>query len=584
MKIITRNINILFIIFIFLSININLSNAQNEIKDNEIENDDNLNTNPDVEDNIDNTLKDNVKDNVKDNEIEITDNKIDNDVNEDKNGNLDSNKDKVINFDDNVNLNKTEITKSVNDTEINVYESDIFQDEEKKEKKKSNKEIIEKLEIPDQLEQWSSVETDNFNVYIYCINEDSKCKIYKKQLKKVLKTIENIFEFKEVINISLFLMRLNVLCEGSCLGIVIPPNFVYLKEDKSDIVYSYPQALAKQLKIKENEGGSFSPLVDFTVVLNIDLEKEDIETMGEFSIAREILHGMGIVNTGDLVNSNKYQLFSEDFYAPQRAIEFTFIEEDVNGVYVKFNKFYPLSIFERYIVTQDNPNNYIFDSLTEMYTTNYPTQEYNFMNATAEDEKVALTNAYQTFLNSEYYLKAREIASIYTKKGSVGFKANDGTIIPLQTFDGEYYKSLSINHIDIPKINTEIYYDYDPFDKNEIKNYLNEDFIMNYTYMFMYDVDTIASIVASKNKHGIIGPGVINILKTIGWTEKGEKSLPKEYIMVDVDINNDNYMDLFFRSSSQHDYYGFSSSSNKNMCDPKAYVISLLTIGILTAL
>ncbi|KAG4092287.1 hypothetical protein H8356DRAFT_577214 [Neocallimastix lanati (nom. inval.)] len=133
------------------------------------------------------------------------------------------------------------------------------------------------------------------------------------------------------------------------------------------------------------------------------------------------------------------------------------------------------------------------------------------MNDTKGMDKTYLRESYEPFLSSIFYEPAKNIAQLYKKKGSVGFRASDGTVVPLQTFEGEYY-------IDIPKISNYTFYDYDPFDINEIKNYLNEDFILNYTYM--YDLKIIQEIIGKDNKYGVFSPGAIKILTTLGWELK----------------------------------------------------------------
>jgi len=388
---------------------------------------------------------------------------------------------------------------------------------------------------------------------------------------------------------SLFLMDLTYMCKD-CLGIVLPPSYVYLKEEGSDKVYSYPQALAKQLEFDGKDDLELADM-DFTMVINVDQDDDDIKVFGEFALAREILHGMGITTTGDLANYNGYEnLFMEDFYAPQRHPEIKVNATEVDGVYVQFKKYYPISIYEKYIVTQANPNDYIFENLTDMYKVEYPKQDYyKFMNDTQELDKAYLKESYQQFITSSFYEPAKRIAQLYKQKNSVGFKAADGSVIPLQTFNGEYYKSVSINHIDIPKMSTYSFYDYDPFNKNEIKNYLNEDFILNYTYMFMYDLKTIKESVGKDNKYGIIGPGVVKILTTLGWELKDDKNKddPKKssnlkYVLAtEVDIPINNYYDELMRVSDEHDYYGYGSLASSNMvCDVKAYALTLLAIGL----
>jgi len=474
-------------------------------------------------------------------------------------------------------------TKSTNSSKTKIKEKSNTDEDEDPEDDENN-EPIDPFK-----QEWTdidSVNTDGFKADMYCLYEkDKQCKLFRKKLKKILKSIDKAIDIKERVNFSVYLTDLTAFGKG-CLGIVLPPSFIYLKESGSNKIYSYPQALARQLNINGKEQIKF-PEMDFTIVINIDQEDEDIEKFGEFALAREILHGMGIITTGDLVNSNGYKVFAEDFYAPQRASNIEIDDSDINGVYVKFEKFYPISIFEKYIVPKANPNDFIFDSLNDMHKVTFPIQYYNFMNVTEDIEMDSIKESYEPFLSTPYYEQAKKIAQLYNIKGSVGFKATDGSVVPLQTFDEQYIKSSSISHIDIPKINTYSYFEYDPFNKNEIKDYLNEDFILNYTYMFVYDVDTIASIVAQNNKYGVIGPGILKILTTLGWTEKGQDrssnpSASMTYeVATEVKIEYTNYVDLMMKHAQYHNHFNYSSlADNNRVCDPKAYAITLLVLGL----
>jgi hypothetical protein len=402
-------------------------------------------------------------------------------------------------------------------------------------------------------------------------------------LDYVFNEFEKLIDFEKEITFSIYFLDLKYVCK-KCLSMALPPNYVFLKELNSEKVFSYPQALAKQFMINYDN----IAYTDFTIAINVDHDKEDIKTIGKFALAREMLHGMGITLTGDLANSRGYKLFSEDFYVPQIREEIDIGDENVD-VDITFKRFYPLNVFEKHIVSQQKPDYYIFDSLNEMHYTYFPELNYNYMEAVnnTDIEKKALFNTYSALIDSPYYEQAKEIAKLFKQKGSVGFRAYDGSVIPLQTFKGEYYRSLSVCHIDIPKITDAAFYDYDPFNKNEIKDYLNEDFIMNYTYMFMYDVDEIAKIVSNTKDPKIFGPGVIKILKTMGWRIKGDTSAPSntQYeLATDINIEADNYIDLALSLAGEHDFYGkgsrYNSAFTNKVCDVKSYLIAMFILSL----
>jgi len=425
----------------------------------------------------------------------------------------------------------------------------------------------------------------HINCEIHCLQGKSEeCEVYKEQLEYVFNEFENLIDFKNDITFSIYFLDLKYVCK-KCLSMALPPNYIFLRELNSNQVFSYPQALVKQLIVNDNDYNV--AYTDFTIAINVDQDIEDIKTIGKFALAREMLHGMGITLTGDLVNSRGYKFFSEDFYVPQIREEIELGDENVD-VDVRFKKFYPLNVFEKNIVTQLNPDYYIFDSLNSIYNITFPEQEYNYMSAVNDTriERKALSNAYTPITQSPFYEKAKEIAQLFKQKGSVGFRAYDGSVVPLQTFKGEYYRSVSVCHIDIPKITDAVFYDYDPFNKNEIKDYLNEDFIMNYTYMFMYDVGEIAKIVSKEKEPKIFGPGVIKILKTMGYSIKGDTApLNTEYILArDIEIETDNYIDLALSLAGEHDFYGkgsrYSGAFTNKVCNVKSYLIAMFILSL----
>ena len=385
--------------------------------------------------------------------------------------------------------------------------------------------------------------------------------------------------------------EMNDLC-----GAVLDVNHVVLKSsnDTSSAPYLYPQSLAKQLSL--NKRPNFKQN-DFIMILN------NMKSMGDYyefylkqgyarTIIHEIIHGLGhksIMSIEDLrkfdlnksieeieksyendengengengENYDKFILYLSnedvenikilpnsinDFNSDviknaknEKEIELSTFNADVYG-------FYPLSVYDKYIV-DINSKKPIFEKLTHLY----------------ED----LNNCYSNipFKFSEYYNKTREcfnqldadtkntlstLPQKYILKGnSIGILTVDNTVVPLQTFDGFYIDGSSVHHTNSEIFNEIIknstihdaYLNNMLITEDNVEYYLDENFIMYFQDFENLPRDVLLRTVAKNNKHGLIGPGIVSILKTLGWTEKGEQPSNDTYYLVeDIEIPEQN--------------------------------------------
>jgi len=118
-----------------------------------------------------------------------------------------------------------------------------------------------------------------------------------------------------------------------------------------------------------------------------------------------------------------------------------------------------------------------------------------------------------------------------------------------------------------------------------IYDYYDENFIMYYNGLDKYFSDDYMLKTVNKNsKHWLIGNGIINILKTIGWTEKGKTRLDNIYY-IDDDFEYPKqrsheirrmlykYKDCF---NNEDDIPEYPSKSSKNLNDYSDYPLEYL--------
>lgn len=338
------------------------------------------------------------------------------------------------------------------------------------------------------------------------------------------------------------------------MGLSIQPNFIPLREseDTDEPIYVYPQSLARQLKLNKEVNMIDT---DFSIILNsIIPENVNVTMVSHFILTHEIMHGLGFIGTGGLANYHlpyDWILFKDDIFIPQE----TFISQILENNQIKhtYTGFYPLSIFEKYIVQRNDTDHYLLEDMTDIYKIPMiEPKEYISNGNDLNNEYINMfKDFYQTIVQGDHYEKSKKIAEIYKTEKSIGFKTSHGDVIPLQSFDYVFSSTSSIFHTELTKVDTLKYFSVDPYNKSAIATSLDENFLMNYSLFFLEDMDTIVSIVGENNKHGLIGPGIVDIMKTIGWTEKGHSSKDKTYyIPDDFQLKVNSNIDYLFNTHS----------------------------------
>jgi len=368
--------------------------------------------------------------------------------------------------------------------------------------------------------------------FIIKSEKSPESEIYEKALLRSEEIISNAIEIKKTINVDVYIEDFcetleNMQCV-SLVGMTYSPLYVALKEGPNEREYAYPQALAKQLKLdKEIDFADH----DLIVYLNTRMVKEDYS---DLIVTHEILHGLGIMGNGVVIGKNIGMTnMNDEAFSP-----YVYYDLETNGKDYKYNLlgFLPFTVYEKHIVPLNNHDNYICRSgFEEFYHNSINITSYS-LNAlsSANDQFSVLSNIYKDiYNNNESIDRYREIAKLYKTHNSIGFKSSDGEIITLQTFDDKYLSSSSICHISVP-FNCN---DFSSCSSDNIDDYDN-DFLMYYSYPIQFKTSDM--IQRFNNKYGLIGPKLMKILTTIGWTEKGKSVDNKIYY-----VTNNQYPDVY---------------------------------------
>jgi len=242
-----------------------------------------------------------------------------------------------------------------------------------------------------------------------------------------------------------------------------------------------------------------------------------------------------------------YRLISKNYY--YLIYKENFIRE-IKG-------FYPFTIFEKYIVDLKNNGTYLFDNLASLYS------DINCFNYYKGLDSIFFKNKYKECfqkLNDVMKEKILKVKELFLKPISIGFLTYNNKTVTLKTFPNAFHPESSISHIDYInyfKSNDSMY-----FDTKNITKYCNQDMLMYYRISNVSN-STILSTVAKNNKYGLISSNILDILKTIGWTEKGgKKSNLTYYVDESIKYIDDDNLE--------------ESSYNKTLLNYKILIITVI--------
>jgi len=406
---------------------------------------------------------------------------------------------------------------------------------------------------------YERIKLNNFSYKFHCSEEKKLCDSYKNNIKFACNTISKTFEIYKPISFEVFVDDLSKY-GLQVLASVMDVNYVPLRTSngKSIPSYIFPQALVKQIKINKQPQYKEN---DFTMLINNcnslpKFKNNEIRTL----IIHEILHGLGFITSPkvtkltdniDEVGESEITFNKNDNYAfntrmipsfSKNIMEITKTSEYLDQLgRAKVTSFLPYSIFDKYLVSLKTGEK-IFKDIPFYYE---------------EANKVCFPKGSLTLQMMEvndYYLNKcvkkvssetqkivnRIIKDYYFDINTLGIKTYDGEVVPLQTLIGKYLYASSVHHMN-SRLNNEYFkrikehgYDSDSvkamldpntgrFKKEYILKYYDENYVL---YMSDEDDLTVEQMIdelPNNKKHPLIGNGIVKIMITLGWTQKGGK-------------------------------------------------------------
>ena len=348
---------------------------------------------------------------------------------------------------------------------------------------------------------------------------------------------------------------------------ITDPNYVSLKtsNSKNCVPYIYPQALVKQLKLNKQPKYKKN---DFILKINNFNSNPKLRN-NEFRrvMTHELLHGLGFMSITRLKildDNDKYSIDDPDNEIPfdetknyavfpyniplysKELLGITNEEEYKNKLYnTKISKFMPHSVFDKYLVSLKTGEK-IFDHLKVYY------RELNEKCLPSGSTLLLKnnTNKYYKECFERLSPKTQEVVSSITRNyyftsNTLGILTKEGEMIPLQTLDGKYLSGSSVSHINDPfseMINKMIKEDpaavMELIDKDtkQLKKeafikYYDDNYLLYYSDNDDFTVEEMLELLKNNPKHPLIGDGIVKIMKTLGWNEKGEKPSNKIYYL-----------------------------------------------------
>jgi len=316
----------------------------------------------------------------------------------------------------------------------------------------------------------------------------------------------------------------------------------------------------------------------------------DPQTSISVIILHEIIHGLGFIGLGGIKNFNKNmadvtsqseleQYYMESMYFPTRlsgidseSIDNATTIEELDAMDYNMQSYAPLTIYQKHLVDL-NTNERIFDNISFIY------RDLNVCFDRFKDQHMSTNQILPICaeeLDSETKKKLNEIVvNYYVKNKSTGILTVDNTTMPVQTFDFGFSNASSISHTNSKYIDITLEYEknnqavpdeYSYVTEQNGEELLDEDFLMYYHGTFV-SREYLLNTVAKNNKHGLIGPGIVSTLKTLGWTEKGEPFSNDLYYVEDDNVpeqNDSKYLIKLYTLSRDLESENQSQNQNNN--------------------
>jgi len=473
----------------------------------------------------------------------------------------------------------------------------------------NNEETIKKCEGDvNKEDKLYEISNDNFQTKFHCINLcNNECNNFKDKINLSFDILSNTFEFKKPVVFESYYLSVNdtSLFENEFLGLNVDKNYIPLRTstNSTEAPYSYPQALAKQLNLKGNPNFRKN---DFSIIFNYDKVSNMPQSYPlEYLIIHEMMHGMGFTITSKFFNYefpdksfrnrdnynlddyNKY--FKGGKYLPCEISHYDSYNVDEIKSLDELKKldsshrnqnFYPLTVFEKNIVDIKDKK-YIFRDFENLYS------EFDKLSQNKETkDETSLNELYkETYdkLNSDTKNSITDIYQNYLIKAqSIGILTKENEVIPLFTQNEWYEGNKEIIHtpskyyeVITKNLDTEGDGEIPVIMESNYSEYYDENMLM------IPGIEYEEAIIAineyrKKSKHDVIGKGIVDIMKTLGWTEKGEKfSDEVYYVAEDTEIPERIDTTLMLKK------YLLSENIEEKSFAPKFYKVNYLGMGFL---
>ncbi|OUM59976.1 hypothetical protein PIROE2DRAFT_14352 [Piromyces sp. E2] len=353
-----------------------------------------------------------------------------------------------------------------------------------------------------------------FNFIIECKDDEEKCFFINDKLEDAGKYISNIFNIYRTINVDVHILPFcRHMRDDNCAEInalTYSPSFVTLNITNQGY-YSYPQALVKQFGISDRVKNYAKN--DISLYFNTDYIKK--YNYGNFLLVatHELIHGMGFFHLMTTASAAFKMNFPEDRIIPQPLVH---NYRTSVGHEKAYEGWIPFTVFDRYIVEVSHPDYYIHQGIREYL------DDVQVHKLISEEEVI---NHFENLsVSSDTHSFSKHLVTPFTTKKALGFRTYDGEVVTLQTFK-EYEPMSSVSHIHAPFSCDSSFNCYIPKEK---LNEVDENYIMYYSVITRSAHDLVDRF-SSQSSHGFIGEKIIKIMKTIGWTEKQDKTYFKTF-------------------------------------------------------
>jgi len=401
------------------------------------------------------------------------------------------------------------------------------------------------MKIENNLKTFEINDNKNFKYKVHCSKYNMKeCEVAKNNLSDALNVLSNTLEFYQPVVFEAYIDDFSLYdMTGLGGGVTFDINSIPLRlsDDINSAPYTFPQALAKQLNL--NKKPKFKKN-DFILLISTGVYSSGLSRI----LLHELLHGLGFQTQFSLIyeneESNENLLVPVSLYDSNNKLKNRKSKEELDEAYenIKINGFSPMTIFEKHVVDINNKKP-IYENLKFLY------KRFNkcFKNK-AKLKDLNYDTYYKCYKTMDKKL-VKEILNLskkyLLKSQSIGFLTNENDTVLLKTFDNDFDGGSSVCHIDSTKNFDDLE---DNINEENVTTYLDENFIMYYNQFEDLPVETIIKSIIEDEHHNIIGKGILDILKTLGWTEKDkERDVNNIYFLAeDIDLPEENEFEEYF--------------------------------------